>query len=119
MNIVLWVFQAILAIKLLTVSIEHGFRQGKPEMVGAIQKLGRTSIVLLYLTTLASFFGALALILPGLIGWPPIVTPLAALAVAVLLLASIPLHLRSREKPKIFVSLVLLVFAIIVAIGRW
>ena len=75
--------------------------------------------MLLYLTTLGTFFGALALILPGLLGWPPIVTPLAATAVAVMLLASIPLHLRSRDRPKIFVSLVLLVFAVIVAIGRW
>jgi hypothetical protein len=119
MNILLWVLQVILAVKLLTAALEHGFRQAKPEMQAARAKLGRPAPALLYLTTLGTFFGALALILPGLLGFPSIVTPLAAMAVVVLLLASIPLHLRSREKPKIFVSLVLAVFAIIVAIGRW
>ena len=119
MNTFLWIVQIILAIKLLTAALEHGFRQGKPEMKTARVKIGNPAPALLYLTTLGTFFGALALILPGLLGFPSIVTPLAAIAVVVLLLASIPLHLRSREKPKIFVSLVLAALAIVVAIGRW
>jgi len=119
MNVFLWVLQAILAVKLLTVAIDHGFRQGKPEMKAAMQKIGKPAQVLLYLTTLGSFFGALALILPGLLNFNPILTPLVAMAVAVMLMASLLLHLRSREKPKIFVSLVLAAFAIFIAIGRW
>ena len=39
MNIFLWILQAILAIKLLTASLEHGFRQDKPEMAAARKKL--------------------------------------------------------------------------------
>lgn len=119
MNIILWIVQAILAIKLLTASIDHGFRQEKAEMQAARKKMGKPAIVLLYLTTLATIFGAFSLVLPGLLHFHPAVTSIAALAVAVLMLVSIPLHLRSREKPKIFVSLVLTAFALFVAYGRW
>lgn len=118
MNIILWILQVILALKLFSAAIEHGFRQGRPEMAAASKKFGRAAPVLLYLTALGTFFGAFSLVLPGLLNFNPLITPIVAVAVTVLLLASIPLHLRSREKPKVFVSLVLAIFAIFVAIGR-
>jgi hypothetical protein len=38
---------------------------------------------------------------------------------SVILLFSIFFHVRSREKPKIFVSVILFAFAVFVAYGRW
>ena len=40
MNTALWVLQIILAIKLISVSFTHGFRQSLPSMQEAIQKNG-------------------------------------------------------------------------------
>ena len=38
---------------------------------------------------------------------------------SIMLLFSIFFHVKSREKPKIFVSVILFVFAVFVAYGRW
>lgn len=89
MNIVLWIIQAILAIKLVTVVITHGFQQSKSTMQEAIGKSGGNPKPLLYGVAMVS------------------------------LLASIPFHLRCREKPKVFVSLILFMLVCAVYYGRW
>jgi len=119
MNTFLWILQIILAIKLLTVTLTHGLQQGKPTLQEARQKMGSLSRPLLYLAAAATFLGTLALILPGLLGWAAWITPVSAVVMAVMLLISLFFHVRSREKPKIFVSLVLFAFAAFVAYGRW
>lgn len=118
MNIFLWVLQGILAIKLLHAAASHGPLQGRPEMQTAALKLGRAAPLLHWLSAAGMLLGAAGLILPGLIGWPAEVTSAAAASVGGLLLGSILLHLRSREKPRLFVSLVLFVFAALVAWAR-
>jgi hypothetical protein len=119
MNVFLWALQIILTIKLLTVTLTHGLQQNKPTLQEARQKMGRISRLLLYLAALGGLVGALGLILPGLLGAAAWITPLTALLVAVMLAISIFLHLLSRDKPKIFVSLVLFTFAVFIAYGRW
>jgi hypothetical protein len=119
MNVFLWALQIILTIKLLTVTLTHGLQQNKPTLQEARQKMGRTSRLLLYLAALGGLLGALGLILPGLFGAAAWITPLTASLVAVMLAISILLHLHSRDKPKVFVSLVLFTFAAFIAYGRW
>lgn len=119
MNTLLWAIQVILGIKLLTVSYTHGLRQSKTEMHEAIQKMGLSIRPLLFLIAACTFMGTLGIILPGILHSSPWVTPLSAVGSALLLLVSLYFHLRSREKPKIFVSIILFVFAAFVAYGRW
>jgi uncharacterized membrane protein YphA (DoxX/SURF4 family) len=119
MNTFLWALQIILAVKLLTVTLNHGLQQGKPSMQEAAQKMGLPARTLLYLAAAGTFTGALGLILPGLLNAAAWITPLSAALMAVMLLVSIFFHVRSREQPKIFVSLILFAFAAFVAYGRW
>ena len=119
MNIALWILQVILAIKLFTVTLDHGLIPTKPGIRDARQKMGRSGGWWLGLAAAGSLLGALGLLLPGLLGLDGRIISYAALGVVGLLALSIPLHLRSREKPKIFVSLVLAAFALFVAYGRW
>ena len=119
MNVFLWVLAGILAIKLFTAAISHGLQQGKADMQQAMGKLGRSARVVHGLVGLLLVLTTAGLILPGLLGWPAWVTPGSALAAAFLLLISILLHVRTREKPKVFVSLVLFAFAAFVAYGCW
>ena len=119
MDIALWIIQAILAIKLLNVALTHGLRQSLPTMQAAMQKTGKFSRSLLYGIAACALLGAVGLILPGLLGASGRITSVIAALVAALLLLSIFFHVRSREKPNVFVSVILFIFAAFVAYGRW
>lgn len=113
MNIVLWIIQAILAIKLVTVVITHGFQQSKSTMQEAIGKSGGNPKPLLYAVAMLSLLAAIGVLLPVRFGIFPLIYA------GVILLASIPFHLRCREKPKVFVSLILFMLVCAVYYGRW
>ncbi len=118
MNIALWVVQAILAIKLITAAFSHGIPQSKPTMQQAIDKMGTGARIWHILVAILSIGAAAGLILPGLLGLQPLITVGAALLAALMMLASIYFHVKFREKPNVFVSIVLLAFAVFVAYGR-
>ncbi|MGA2505067.1 MAG: DoxX family protein [Anaerolineales bacterium] len=119
MNVLLWIVQAVLAIKLVSVSYTHAFRRSLPTMQEAIKRLGKSSRPVLALVAIFTFLAAVGLILPGVLGVFPRITPVTAGILSILLVASLFFHLVSREKPKIFVSIVLFALAAFVAWGRW
>jgi hypothetical protein len=119
MNTALWIIQIILGIKLITVSYTHGLRQSQSTMQEAIQKMGKFSQPILYIISVCTFVGTLGLILPGVLGSSTWITSVTAVILSVMLLSSIFIHIRCREKPNIFVSVILFVFALFVAYGRW
>jgi UPF0716 family protein affecting phage T7 exclusion len=118
-NIALWVIQIILAIKMLNVSYSHGLRQSQRTMQEAIQKMGEFSKPVHYATSVCTFIGAIGLILPGVLASSVWIIPVTAVLLSVILLVSIFFHVKSRQKPKIFVSAILFAFAAFVAYGRW
>jgi hypothetical protein len=119
MNTFLWIIQVILGIKLLTVTYTHGLRQSMETMQEAIPRLGKAARPLLYLAAAGGLLGTLGLLLPGVTDMPGGITPISACVMAAMLLVSIFFHLKSRESPKIFVSLVLFALAVFIAYGRW
>lgn len=119
MDTFLWILQIILAIKLLTVTLTHGLQRNKPTILEASSQLGRSARGLLSLAAGVSLLSALGLILPGLRSTSTLLVPLSASLSAISLLISLFFHLRSCTQPKVFVSLVLAAFAVIIAIGRW
>jgi hypothetical protein len=119
MNTALWAIQIILGIKLLSVAYTHGLRQSQPTMQDAIRKMGTVARPLHYAVAFAAFAGAVGLTLPGTLGSPARIISVTAIFLAVMLLSSIFFHIRSREQPKVFVSLILFAFAVFIAYGRW
>lgn len=119
MDTVLWVIQVILAIKLLSTAIIHALQQDKDTLSQAIARLGAASKPLLFSSAALMALGSLGLILPGVLRALPWLTPVCAALLAVMLLVSIPLHIKSRDKPMIFVSLILFAMAAFLAYGRW
>ncbi len=119
MNVVLWIVQAIISVKLLSVAVTHGIQHGKTEMQQGIQKMGKTAKPVLSSIAILLFLGCIGLILPGAIGKFVWLTPFIAAILSVLMLAAIVFHIRCREKPKIFASIILFVLCGFVAIGRW
>jgi uncharacterized membrane protein len=63
--------------------------------------------------------GALGLILPAATGIAPILTPLAATGLAVIMVLAAVVHGRRKEPSGIAVNAVLLVLAVVIAWGRF
>ena len=119
MHIVLWVLQAILSIKCISVALTHGIQRDKTQMQQGIQKMGPIARPLLIVIAVLTMWGSAGLVIPGAFGFLTWVTPLTASILAILMLLSIVFHLQCREKPKIFADIVLFAMAAFVAYGRW
>jgi uncharacterized membrane protein len=116
-NVALWVLQAILAAVFLATGLNKTVRS-KDGMVamshwwqawpaGAIKALG-----------VAELLGVVGILLPWATGIAPVLTPIAAIGLAVVLVGAAGTHLRYREYKVVPAVLVLLAAAIVVAAGR-
>jgi len=117
MSTVLWIIQAVLAIKLLHTAITHGLLPNRSEMQSARQRMGTSARWVHALTGLLCLAAAVALTVPQLLWGNITATGFAAAAAAVLWLAGLLLHRRTRGKPNTIVSLVLFVLAAFAAYG--
>lgn len=118
-NIVLWAVQIVLSLKLLSVAYTHGLRTDQAKMQQGIEKLGPGARSLLSVIALCAFLGTVGLIVPAATGIMPWLISWVAALLALMMLLSIGFHVRCRETPNIFVSLVLFAMAAFVAFGRW
>ena len=119
MNTLLWILQAILAIKFLTVVINHGLVPNAEKMQRGRQRLGRWAKPVLLLVSLGALLGAVGLLFPAFIHSMAWLTPWAAALLAGMSLASAVIHRSCRDTPKTWVSLILFALAAFVAYGRW
>ena len=63
--------------------------------------------------------GAIGLILPAVIGVAPVLVPLAATGLALVMVGAVVMHVRRGEFPALAPSVVLLILAAVVAWGRF
>ena len=119
MNVVLWIIAALLAVaflgsgamKLLRTKEQlkaagMGWTDDWP--AGAIRAIGGLEVM-----------AAIGLILPPALDIAPILAPLAATGLAVIMVGAIVVHSRRRENPMVISNLALLVLAVVVAWGRF
>lgn len=120
MNTALWVISGLLAAAFLAAGItklvkgkqglandprqswSHDFSPGVVRGIGAAEVLG-----------------AIGLILPALTGIAPLLVPLAASGLAVLMLGAIVVHVRRGERQAVIAPAVLMVLSVVVAWGRF
>jgi uncharacterized membrane protein YphA (DoxX/SURF4 family) len=67
----------------------------------------------------AEVLGALGLILPGALDIAPVLVPLAATGLAVIMIGAIITHGRRKEPQPIAINVVVLILAVLVAIFRF
>ena len=115
MNTFLWALQIILAIKLLTVTFNHGLRPDPVKMQRGRDWLDTAARPLLSVIALLALLVALALVLPAAQGFLPWTASFAAL----MMLLATGFHLRCREEPKVWVSLILFALAAFLAYERF
>jgi hypothetical protein len=68
---------------------------------------------------LLDVLGALGLVLPGALGIAPLLTPLAAMGLALTMVGATTTHVRMGGTDRLAVPIVLLVLAVFVAIARF
>src|SRR6266508_17338 len=118
MNIVLWVLQGLLALAFLVSGIGKLMRR-KEDAQRQMAWMEDFSQPTIRLIGAAEVLGALGLILPAATGIAPVLTPLAATGLAIVMLGAIVVHVRRREPSGVAVAAVLFVLAAIIAWGRF
>jgi len=119
MDIVLWILAGVLALafagagflKLTTpreALIEKGMAWANDFSAQGVRAIGAIEVV-----------GAVGLILPGALDIAPVLTPLAALGLALTMAGAVVVHLRRGESKESAPALVLGVLALVLAILRF
>jgi hypothetical protein len=119
MNIVLWVIAGLLAFAFLAVGLmklsqpkEKLAASGMPYVedfsAGTIKLIGALEVL-----------AAIGLILPAALDIAPVLVPLAALGLVVLMVGAAIVHARRKESQNIVLNVILLVLAGVVAWGRF
>jgi uncharacterized membrane protein YphA (DoxX/SURF4 family) len=119
MNLALWIVAIVLAVAFAASGLmkqlvpkDKLVRSGQ----GWAQDFSPTSIRLI---GLAEILGAIGLVLPAALHIAPILVPLAAVGLALVMAGAAAVHARRKEAPMVAVNVVLLVLAVVVAWGRF
>lgn len=118
MNIALWIIQVLLAVAFLASGLS---KVARPRLVLA----GRTPYVEDFSDAQIKGIGvlellaAIGLIVPPLVHFATFLTPLAAVGIVLLMGGAAATHLRRHETQPVAVNGVLLVLAVVVAVGRF
>ena len=119
MNVVLWIVAGVLAAAFLAAGlmklaqpkeklVESGMGWAGDFSPGVVKAIGALEVL-----------GALGLILPAVFDTAPVLVPLAAVGLALIMAGAIVVHARRKETPMVVINLVLLVLAAFVAWGRF
>jgi uncharacterized membrane protein YphA (DoxX/SURF4 family) len=115
MNIVLWIGQVLLAVIFVGVGIMHAFQYDRiAERLKWPAAVGRQRM---FLIGVCEMLGAAGVILPALTGILPWLTPVAASALALLMIFAAIFHIRRSERYSRHI--VIIVLAAFVAFGRF
>jgi hypothetical protein len=118
MDLVLWIVAGLLAAVFLATGLlklartkaqlaASGLGWTEDFGAGTIKAIGATEVL-----------AALGLILPGVTGIAPVLVPLAAIGLVLVMAGAIVVHARRHETPLLVANAVLLVLAAFVAWGR-
>ncbi|MDP8989853.1 MAG: DoxX family protein [Acidobacteriota bacterium] len=113
MNIALWIVQALLSAAFFMSGGMKLFAYEKFQKMSKGRGISKGLVTFIGISELA---GALGLILPLATHIAPLLTPLAALGLAIIMVLAIGFHIRRKEPST--PAVVLLVLAIFVTIGR-
>jgi hypothetical protein len=118
MNVILWILAGLLAAGFATAG---GLKLTQPKdkllvNMAWVEDFGQGTIRFIGVMEL---LGALGLIVPAALDIAPVLTPLAASGLAIVMVLAAGLHFRRSEPSNIAVNAVLFVLAVVVAWGRF
>ena len=118
MNVVLWIVQAILAVAFVLAGAMKS-TQPKEKLQPNLPWVEDFSLGTVRLIGVAELLGGFGLILPAATGIAPILTPIAAACLALVMVLAAITHIRRKEPSGVAVNAILLVLAVVVAWGRF
>jgi uncharacterized membrane protein len=118
MNVFLWIVQAVLAAAFLTAGVQKA-TQPKEKLQPRLPWVEDFSPGTVRFIGIVELLGALGLILPAATGIAPILTPIAATGLALVMVLAAATHIRRKEPSGVAVNAVLFALAVFVAWGRF
>jgi uncharacterized membrane protein len=118
MNVVLWIVQGLLAAMFAMAGVMKS-TQPKDKLAGRLPWVEDFSPATVRFIGVVELAAALGLILPAVTGIAPILTPLAATGLAVVMVLAAITHARRTEPSGIAFNAVLFALAVVVAWGRF
>jgi len=117
LNTLLWAGQIVLAITFLAQGILKFVQPaGLPEQLSWVYAITGPLAIVLGVAELSAVAG---LLLPGITGIMPRLTPLAALGLVPIMAGAILFHVNRGEMPSVALNVIVLAIAAGVAYGRW
>jgi uncharacterized membrane protein YphA (DoxX/SURF4 family) len=118
MNIALWVVAILLAFAFLFAGIMKAFRpkEALADKMGWVEDF---SIPMVKTIGVLEILAAIGLTLPALLDIAPVLVPIAALGLVLMMVGAIVVHARRKENEALPVNIVFLLLALFVAWGRF
>src|SRR5258706_15180741 len=118
MNVFLWILQGLLGALFLMAGAMKA-TQPKEKLPKNMTWVNRRSANTVKFIGAMEILGGLGLILPWATGIATILTPLAAVGLALVMVLAIGDHVRSKEYNVIGINVILGAIAVVIAIGRF
>ncbi|NLF05268.1 MAG: DoxX family protein [Actinomycetales bacterium] len=118
MNIALWIVQIILALAFLAAGVMKA-TQPLEKLAQNMGWVNDFSPAFVRFIGVAEVLGAIGLVAPLALDIAPVLTPVAATALAVTMVGAAVVHARRKESPMIMPNLVLAAACAFVAVGRF
>ncbi|MFI6541381.1 DoxX family protein [Nonomuraea sp. NPDC050547] len=118
MNVFLWIVQAVLAAMFAMSGLEKLLRL-KDELAGRYPWTAMFSQTAVRAIGVTELLGTIGLIVPAAAGIAPVLTPIAATGLAIMMALAGAMHIRRKEPAGLKVTAVLLMLCVLVAWGRF
>jgi uncharacterized membrane protein YphA (DoxX/SURF4 family) len=117
MDIALWIAQGILALAFIMAGSMKSFQYEKAK--AGMPWVKESSKGLVTFIGVSELLGGLGLIVPYATGIAPILTPIAAIALGLIMVLAAVFHAKRNENSGIGMNILFLAILLFVAIGRW
>jgi uncharacterized membrane protein YphA (DoxX/SURF4 family) len=117
-NAFLWILQILLALLFLGTGITKTTRP-KDKLAGMMTWSRTWSPQAIKALGTAELLGAIGLVLPWATNIAPVLTPVAAVGLSIVMVGANVVHIRAKEYNMVPVTVVILALAVVVAAGRF
>jgi len=119
MNAVTWIIQGILAVAYVMAGVMKSTQPPDKLVNLGLKWVGRLKVSTVRFIGISELLGAIGLILPEALDVYPILTPIAASGLSLLMLLASVHHLKHKEKQAAIFTFVLMLLAVFVAFERY